>query len=253
MCAIGFSTGALAYEDFTRALKLLEPTRANAVELSALRSVELPGLLEALPSMYGRLRNRYAYISFHAPTNFTDELGMVEQLMQVARQGLNIIVHPDCIQDRSLWRQLGSQLCLENMDSRKPTGRTATELATFFADLPQAKLCFDIAHARQVDPTMTEAACILAEFGDRLAQVHMSEVNSRGKHFAMSFGAKHAYEPFADAMSKVPIILESVIEAGSIEKEIDAAVKIVSSRSNYYDQTDASLEGAVERVYVSLG
>ena len=227
MCTVGFSTGALAYEDFTRALQLLSPTRANAVELSALRAVELPGLLEALPSMFGALQERYAYISFHAPTNFTDELDMVTQLTQVARREMNIIVHPDCIQDRSLWRQLGSHLCIENMDARKPTGRTATELAGFFADLPQAQLCFDIAHARQVDPTMTEAACILSQFGDRLAQVHMSEVNSRGKHFAMSFGAKNAYEPFSDAMSKVPVILESVVDESGIEKEIDAAVKIL--------------------------
>ncbi|MET3789744.1 hypothetical protein [Methylobacterium radiotolerans] len=242
MCTVGFSTGALAYEDFAHALELLEPTRATAVELSALRSVELPALLAALPSIFGTLKNRYRYISFHAPTNFTDEPGMVEQLMEIAGRGLNIIVHPDCIKDRSLWRRLGSHLCLENMDSRKPTGRTVAELAGFFADLPRAKLCFDIAHARQVDPTMTEAACILTEFGDRLAQVHMSEVNSRGKHFAMSFGAKHAYEPFACAMSKVPVILESVVEASNIEKEIDAAVKILSHHTGYYTHAESTHE-----------
>lgn len=246
MCMVGFSTGALAYDDFRRALQLLAPTRANAVELSALRAVELPGLLEALPSLFGTLQERYAYISFHAPTNFTDEPDMVEQLTQVARRGLNIIVHPDCIRDRSLWRQLGNHLCIENMDSRKPTGRTASELAGFFADLPQAKLCFDIAHARQVDPTMTEAACILAEFGDRLAQVHMSEVNGRGKHYAMSFGAKHAYEPFANAMSKVPVILESVVDALEVEKEIDAAVRILCHHTGYYRHTESSHKEVVE-------
>jgi hypothetical protein len=116
------------------------------------------------------------------------------------------------------------------MDSRKPTGRTAKELDRFFVDLPEAKLCFDIAHARQVDPTMTEAVRILSEFGDRLAQVHLSELNSIGKHFAMSYGAKRAYEIFAAALSQVPVILESIVKETEIATEIDETERILSFR-----------------------
>lgn len=227
---VGFSTGALAFGDFARALKLLEPTRANAVELSALRCVELPLLLDALPSSLQKLHKRYRYISLHAPTDFRDEPSLVRQLAYVADVGMNIIVHPDTIRDVPLWRRLGSHLCLENMDSRKPTGRTAKELDRFFVDLPEAKLCFDIAHARQVDPTMTEAVRILSEFGDRLAQVHLSELNSIGKHFAMSYGAKRAYEIFAAALSQVPVILESIVKETEIATEIDETERILSFR-----------------------
>ena len=211
MLIVGFSTGALAFHDFERALRLLDPTRANAVELSALRSIELPTLMSALPSLLSHLNARYRYVSFHAPTDFEDERGLVHQLASVADMGLNIVAHPDTMIETSPWRELGSRLCIENLDSRKPTGRTAEELARFFDDLPQARLCFDIAHARQVDPTMTEAAYILSMFGDRLVQSHFSELNSRGKHFAMSFVAKQAYELFATVLSKVPLILESVV------------------------------------------
>jgi hypothetical protein len=230
MLRVGFSTGALAFGDFFRALDLLEPTRANAVELSALRSIELPALLSALPSCFKRLNERYRYISIHAPTDFKDERGLVEQLAYGADMGLNVIVHPDTLNDTKSWRELGSRLCLENMDSRKPTGRTAKELHSFFEELPQAKLCFDIAHARQVDPTMTEAARILSKFGDRLVQVHLSELNSKGKHFAMSFAAKRAYEPFAAVLSKVPVILESVVNESQIATELDEAEKILRYR-----------------------
>lgn len=230
MLRVGFSTGALAFGDFSRALKLLEPTRANAVELSALRSVELPELLSELPSRFKKLNERYQYISIHAPTDFKDERGVVEQLAYVADMGLNVVVHPDTISDTRSWRELGSRLCLENMDSRKPTGRTAEELYSFFDDLPQAKLCFDIAHARQVDPTMTVAARILSKFGARLVQVHLSELNSKGKHFAMSFAAKRAYEPFAAVLSTVPVILESVVNETEITTEIDEAEKILQYR-----------------------
>ncbi|TCR75644.1 hypothetical protein [Rhizobium sp. BK376] len=231
MAIIGFSTGAIAKDDFARAMQLLAPTAANAIELSALRAVELPVLLKALPSMLPALRQRYKYISFHAPTNFSDERALVKELKFIAEMGINIIVHPDTIQDIVLWIELGARLCLENMDSRKGVGRTAAELRDFFRHLPEAKLCFDIAHARQVDSSMTEGLSIIEEFKDRLAQIHLSEVNSQGRHFAMSFAAKRAYEPFAPLLSKVPVILESVVAETEIVSEIAETERLLSLKT----------------------
>ena len=56
-----------------------------------------------------------------------------------------------------MWRQLGDRVLVENMDKRKPVGRTVEELDLIFEQLPAAGMCFDIAHARQVDSSMTEA------------------------------------------------------------------------------------------------
>jgi hypothetical protein len=239
MLTIGFSTGALALGDFVRGLRLLETKHVDAVELSALRAVELPEMLAILPLHLERLKARYRYISFHAPTDYKDEYDLVEQLTNIAKLGLNIVIHPDTIRDISLWRTLGSYVCLENMDSRKKTGRTAKELYKFFNDLSQAKLCFDVAHARQVDPTMTEAACVLSEFGDRLAQVHLSEVDGRGKHFAMSYGAKLAYEQFSEVLSEVPVILESIVREEDIDSEITKARVILTHHLRYDLRNDA--------------
>lgn len=232
MAVVGFSTGAIALDDFATALQLLAPTQAKAVELSALRVAELPALLAALPLRLPELRRRYEYISFHAPTNFDDENDLVIQLKIVADMGLNIIVHPDTIQDTRVWRSLGARLCLENMDSRKLTGRTADELQHYFNQLPDAKLCFDVAHARQVDSSMTEAVRILRRFGNRLAQVHISEVNSRGRHFAMSFAAKLAYKPFAAQLSLKPVIIESMVGRGEIVHEISETEKVLGVARN---------------------
>ena len=229
MLTIGFSTGALARGDFVKGLRLLETKHVEAVELSALRYTELPDILTKLPMHVETLRKRYRYISFHAPTNFKDEPELIRQLELVVELGWNVVVHPDTIRDRALWRALGSCVCIENMDSRKKTGRTADELREFFEEIPQAKLCFDIAHAREVDPTMTEAASILSKFGDRMAQVHLSEVDGRGVHFAMSLSAELAYEQFSDLISKVPIILESIVSEEDIEAEI-CKTKILLSR-----------------------
>jgi hypothetical protein len=223
MPTIGFSTGAVAYGDFMRAISLLYKTRAKAIELSALRQIELPELLSALPNIIGGLRDRYDYVSFHAPTDFEDEGGVVFQLKAVAELKINIVVHPDTIREPAKWRELGSQICIENMDSRKQSGRTVGELRAFFEQIPNAKLCFDIAHARQVDSTMVESMRILEEFSDRLVEVHLSEINSLGKHFAMSFAAKRAYQPFAEILASVPVILESVVTYDEVAPEIAAA------------------------------
>lgn len=228
MATIGFSTGAIARDDFATALDLLEPTNTSAVELSALRAAELPFLLAALPGLLPRLNQRYSYVSFHAPTNFDDEQSLVRELMVIADLGLNIVVHPDTISDFDQWRGLGSRLCLENMDSRKPIGRTAEELEPFFERLPEAKLCLDLAHARQIDSSMNQAVRILRRFNNRLAQFHISEINSKGTHFAMSFAARRAYEPFATILSRTPIIIESMVGRHEIAREIAATEELVT-------------------------
>ena len=86
----------------------------------------------------------------------------------------------------SNWACLGDCLCIENMDKRKPIGQTATDLARFFDLLPNASLCFDIGHARQIDPTMSEAWAILQRFRNRIKQLHVSEVNTQSKHDPIS-------------------------------------------------------------------
>jgi Xylose isomerase-like TIM barrel len=227
MPPIGFSTGALALGDFKRALTMLVMKSAEAVELSALRSVELPRLLNALSSLN---LTRYRYTAIHAPTDAPNERELVERLEEVANRGFNVVVHPDTIHEFPLWERLNGRLCIENMDSRKSTGRTADELRTIFRRLPEARLCFDIAHARQVDPTMTEATRILFEFGNRLAQVHLSEVDGKGRHFAISFVAKLAYRPLAEILSKVPVILESPVGECDIESEIREAHSVLDDQ-----------------------
>lgn len=75
-------------------------------------------------------------------------------------------MHPDVIEDVSAWQKLGRAVCVENMDKRKRIGRTAAQLQEIFDQLPEATFCFDIGHARQVDPTMQEAETFLRLFQD---------------------------------------------------------------------------------------
>ena len=72
---------------------------------------------------------------------------------------------------------LGSCLVLENMDARKPTGRTVAELAPYFAALPDAGFCLDVAHVLSVDPTMEAGERLLDAFAGRLRHLHVSSVD----------------------------------------------------------------------------
>jgi hypothetical protein len=95
-------------------------------------------------------------------------------------------------------------------------------LRGLFALLPDARFCFDIGHARQIDPTMTEASLLLQAFGERLAEVHISEVNTASRHDPISVNAVTAFQKVAAQIPvETPIVLESLIDKGQSEIEVE--------------------------------
>jgi len=221
MRPIGFSTGALAKGDFAQGLNLQRHVpRIDAVELSALRDHELPALVAAI----GRLDlDKFAYISFHAPSKLQtlDEETVFDLLFRLP-ESWPIVVHPELLRTPALWLRLGERLCLENMDHRKTAGRTVAELRALFNVFPSATFCLDLGHARQVDPTMASAILMLRDLGDRLRQLHVSDVGPRGEHLPLGATARHAFASVAHRVpADSPLIIESIIPADSIEEELD--------------------------------
>jgi hypothetical protein len=217
---LGFSTGALAFGAYDRGLEEIRRHALECVELSALRQRELEPLINVIDDLD---LSTFQHVAFHAPSEIVPgtEEHVVELLAHAAKRKWPVIVHPDVISDYSLWRELGPALCIENMDKRKPIGRTAEELEPLFALFPEASLCFDIGHARQIDSTMTEAYFILRKFVAKLRQVHVSEVNTRSRHDGLSYASILAYKRVAEMIPvSVPLIIESVVDVGHVEEEI---------------------------------
>lgn len=218
----GFSTGALALGDFHCGLEIIRRQGMAAVELSALRQAELSGLLHAFDQLdLGSFR----HVSVHFPSAYPPvaEADLVHRFLAAA-PGVPVVVHPDTVRDFGLWRELGPRLLVENMDRRKSRGRTVHELARVFHEVPEARLCFDIAHARNVDPSLTQAVLILDRFGDRLAQVHLSEVSTSGRHGRLSRAAILGFRELAPLIpADVPVILESPVSEDEIEDELARA------------------------------
>lgn len=224
MRLIGFSTGSLAKGDFRRALELLRGTPTTAVELSALREWELQPLVDALDSLD---LAQFKHVSVHAPSQFSalKEGRVISLLRTVVDRGWPIILHPDAVSDFSKWDDLGDLLYIENMDKRKGVGRTSQELDDLWALLPKASLCFDMAHARQVDSSMTEAYRILKHHGGRIRQLHLSEVNAGSGHGRLSLLAVSDFSEVAHLIpSEAPAILETMVTRDQIAEELERAI-----------------------------
>jgi hypothetical protein len=229
MREIGFSTGAIALDDFNHALKQLAASSTHAIELSALRLKELRPLIAALPDLD---LTKYRYISMHIPSAFSaaEEAGLISLLRDVP-SNWTLVLHPDSIHNHELWQSLSSRIALENMDRRKNCGRTAKELSACFDLLPEAKFCFDIGHARQFDPSMAEAYTILTTFLDRLVQVHVSEVDAQSRHAVITYAAELAFREVAHLIPEnVPLILESRVALDGIESELSKVAGLFTSK-----------------------
>jgi hypothetical protein len=221
MQPLGYSTGALALSDFRGALEMLQDQPVDAVELSAIREPELIPLLRSLDDLD---LSKFTYISIHAPSKFSPQAEgwIFQELYEQRERGWPIIVHPDTLNNDPDWRLLGTQLCIENMDKRKPGGRTVRELEVLFERFPDASFCFDIGHARQVDTSMVEPYKMLKTFGSRLRQIHVSEVNSRNKHDPLSFISILDFQEVAYFIPpRIPIIIESIVSRHEIGSEIN--------------------------------
>lgn len=222
---IGYSTGALARSDVDRALRLLAFRGTGAVELSALRVHELAPLLNLLSGLF---LDGYRHLSVHAPSAFTaaDEADVARSLLPVARRGWRVILHPDALHDSRHWRPFGDRLCIENMDVRKPVGRTVPELRPVFERLPRASFCLDVAHARQCDPSMRLAAQLLDAFGDRLAEVHVSELDAHSRHVRLTRAGIRDVRRVAGLIpSHVPAIIEAPVLPHEIDAELAASLR----------------------------
>jgi hypothetical protein len=212
---LGYSTGAIALGDFERALYLLSKYEFEAVELSALRISEVEPLLNALHHLN---LARYKYVSFHAPSCFDEnEEAHLVQLLSKLPAHWPIVLHPDAIHSANAWLPISRRLAIENMDRRKNTGRSVSELAHFFTIMPEARMCLDLGHARQVDPSMIGAYLFMKRFADRIVQLHVSEVDTLNRHDTISKAAEIA---FAQVRAFIPRCAAVILEARVREDEI---------------------------------
>ena len=105
------------------------------------------------------------------------EAELVRRLARLAPLVDGIVVHPDAMDDPRAYRPLGSASCWRTWTRASPPGRTVAELAPYFAVLPEAGFCLDVAHVLSVDATMEAGERLLDAFAGRLRHLHVSSVD----------------------------------------------------------------------------
>jgi hypothetical protein len=207
---VGPSTGYMAGArgDWPRLVAAAEDCSLDVVELSALSAHELPSLAAFLADA-GRLP--FGHISVHGPSKGWKgtPIELAALLDDLPAQIGGIVLHPETLGDPTAFALLGTRLRLENMDTRKPDARTVAELARFFELLPDARFCFDVAHAQLHDPSMGLAHELVDAFADRLAEVHISSIEPDGEHVPLRAADAEAFAPVLARCAGVPWVLEA--------------------------------------------
>ena len=207
---VGCSTGYMTdlRNDWPALVRAAALTSGFAIELSALSEDELPGLVEYLS---GTSQLPFHFVSVHGPSKRRqlpdDELaGLLNELPCWIS---SIVMHPDSMHDPAAYSVLGRRLCIENMDSRKSVGQSAEALGGYFDALPSARLCFDIAHAKAVDPSMGVGRQILSAYSARLSHVHLSSLDAAQKHVPLTRSDETLFSELLERCIDVPWILEA--------------------------------------------
>jgi hypothetical protein len=207
---VGPSTGYMvgARGDWPRLVAAAESCSLDVVELSALSAEELPGLLRFLDEA-GELP--FGHVSVHGPSKGWEgtPAALAGALAALPATVDGIVLHPETLDDVAAFAALGARLRLENMDTRKHDARTVAELARFFAELPDSRFCFDVAHAQLNDPSLGLAHELLDAFGERVAEVHVSSIEPDGDHIPLRAADAEAFLPVLERCAGVPWVLEA--------------------------------------------
>jgi len=147
-----------------------------AVEINFHHSDDAPLLKKIMPFIQD-----FDYISLHAPGNLRYRLNEeTRSLLQKmahfytkARAQLTV-VHPDIVDNLEVFKEFPLNWAIENMDNEKNCFRDVADLRKFFAAHPDWNFVFDISHAVANDLSLSLASDMMAEFGRRVAEIHLS-------------------------------------------------------------------------------
>jgi hypothetical protein len=233
MRPIGFSHGVLfkLSDVYTpENISLFHDCGCTAIEINCHSAKEVSQLDSILPHLKG-----FEYISLHMPCDKpyrNDE--QTKQLLKTLanfyrRAGAKLaVIHPDLVEDWGVFDGFPLDWAIENMDDRKEHYKDVTDLKNFFQDHPAWDLVLDVGHCNANDKSMALAADLIAEFKDRIKEIHLS-----------------GYEVFHDPLHRtkqteiirccqkldVPIIIESTFEpsdgTAGVQKEYDYIISVL--------------------------
>lgn len=186
---------------------------ATGVELSAHRSHECQALLDAFDDpAFTQLLQAASTVSVHGPS-MPDQWvpGTSERLAALPPRVERIVVHPWDGDPAPGMRELGSRLCVENMDTRWPQYASVSGLRRWLDLLPEARVCLDTAHLMLFPDALRRGQAFIDALGERIAQVHTSGIEPPIDHVPMTRAHAEAQWPILQQLTHLPWVLESTM------------------------------------------
>lgn len=209
----------------TENIGLFKICGCNALEINCHSVEETEKLNKLLP-----LITNFKYISLHLPSNIKykndDTIHALLKKFRnfYVRSGAKlIVVHPDVVEDWSVFDNYPISWAIENMDDRKDSFKNADDLRIFFTNHKKWNLVLDLGHCNANDKSMVLANDLINNFKHKIKEIHLS-----------------GYEVFHDPLHRtkqaniikycnrlnVPIIVESTFE-------ISDGIEAISKEYNY--------------------
>jgi hypothetical protein len=223
---IGLCTGSM-YEKISPTsetiIKLFQDIGCNAIEITCISMDELTGIKD----LDERFTSGFSHVSLHAPCRdirYGND-GHTEKVFAMIREAHqrftfdNIVLHPDVVDRWDIIQAQGLPFAVENSDHRKPFGRTAADLREIFR-FYDLGFVLDMNHCFVNDHTLRLAEDLIAEFGERIREIHLSGCHN-GHHCPLHiFGPVKIFDHMPE--KDVPVIIESVcVDRHMAKKEYD--------------------------------
>lgn len=175
---IGFSTGVFfPHSSIPEALRILKEHSVTAVEIGP--DFSHPETFEANELTIEDLSS-FTIVSHHAPSityGYNPETEFVFKRiarLQAITRLAKVVVHPDWVEDFSVFKHAPFTVAFENMDCRKQSFKTATEMRDLLEKDPAWEMVFDINHVYTNDRTLRSVGEFIELCGDRITQIHLS-------------------------------------------------------------------------------
>lgn len=176
----------------------------------------------------GFIEKNFSYCSMHAPVHaYKDDiwshkiLKVIEHICSLLPIR-NIVVHPDTVIDRDVFKQYGHlPFSIENMDEEKSCCQWVEDIRKILDDNPRLWFTLDLQHAFVNDPSMQLAKDFHRELGERIVQYHLSWSHPAYRHYAL-FKTRQMQIIKAIENKDIPIIVESTFdEKMELKEEIE--------------------------------
>jgi hypothetical protein len=224
MQKIGFSHGVLyrVLDVYSRAaIETYKECSSDAIEVCCNKTSEASRL-----SSIAKEIKQFSFKSIHLPTDekYGDNAPTIKLLNEIEKfyreiKADLILVHPDVVEDWTIFERYQINWAIENMDCRKKNYRSLGDLANFFSRAPDWKFVLDLNHCYSNDASMNLADDLIKHLRNNISSIHLSGyVDYHEPLF------KTKQKTIIDCCKKldVPIIIESTFDSiDDVKKEYE--------------------------------